>query len=127
MELQQALNNALLSVLTAIITLGGIYITNYINAKIKLIKNETNAKYLDRLNETVKQVVNAVSQTLVDDLKKKGTFDLSAQQQVLELAVDKVKTIAENQALNLVNELHGDIDEYLKTQIENQIKLSKGA
>lgn len=125
-KLQQAINSAFLSILTASIMLGSVYITNYINAKIKLIQNETNAKYLEQLNNTVKQVVNAVSQTIVDDLKSSGTFDMLAQQSTLELALDKVKEIAEKQALNLVQELHGDIDTYLKVQIENQIKLSKG-
>lgn len=126
-EILQELNGAFLTILTAVITLGSLHIKNYVDEKIQVLKNEKNAKYLERLNATVKEVVNAVSQTFVDDLKAKGKFDINAQKEVFEYALSKVKEIAETQALNLVQELHGDIDTYLKVQIENQIKLSKRA
>lgn len=125
-ELQTTLYNVFLSVSTLIITLGGIYLTNYLKVKIQAVRTQENAKYLDNIERAISQVINAVSQTYVDSLKKDNAFTIEAQQQALDKAVQLTKEIAENRALELINELHGDIDTYLKIQIENQIKLAKG-
>lgn len=66
----------LLGVLTA-------WLCAFVNIKIDEIKNRTadttQKKYLDMLNNTIVDCIEATNQTYVDALKKEGTFTKEAQ------------------------------------------------
>ena len=66
----------LLGVLTA-------WLCAFVNTKIDEIENRTTdtiqKKYLDMLNNTIVDCIEATNQTYVDALKKEGTFTKEAQ------------------------------------------------
>ena len=55
-------------------------------------QNETARKYLNEAAEAISTAVAFTSQTYVDALKKSGQFDQKAQEQALQVALDRKST-----------------------------------
>lgn len=89
-------------------------------------KNEKAGYALTNLERLVQQVVQEVNQTFVESLKKEGKFDVEAQREAFELASEKIKKLTTDKVIKVINELSNDnFEEYIKTQIENQVNLQK--
>lgn len=89
-------------------------------------KNEKAGYVLTNLERLVQQVVQEVNQTFVESLKKEGKFDAEAQREAFELAFEKIKKLTTDKVIKVINELSNDnFEEYIKTQIENQVNLQK--
>lgn len=89
-------------------------------------KNEKAGYALTNLERLVQQVVQEVNQTFVESLKKEGKFDVEAQREAFELAFEKIKKLTTDKVIKVINELSNDnFEEYIKTQIENQVNLQK--
>lgn len=89
-------------------------------------KNEKAGYVLTNLERLVQQVVQEVNQTFVESLKKEGKFDVEAQREAFELAFEKIKKLTTDKVIKVINELSNDnFEEYIKTQIENQVNLQK--
>lgn len=112
----------LLGVLTA-------YFIKFVNAKSAEIgtnvKNETQKKYLEMLNNTITDCVIATTQTYVDSLKKQGTFDAEAQKVAFTMTYESVVKLLTDEATEYLNEAVGDLQLYITQKIEAEVNLNK--
>lgn len=112
----------LLGVLTA-------YFIKFVNAKSAEIgtkvKNETQKKYLEMLNNTITDCVIATTQTYVDSLKKQGTFDAEAQKVAFTMTYESVVKLLTDEAAEYLNEAVGDLQLYITQKIEAEVNLNK--
>lgn len=112
-----------------VLSIAGIYLTYLISTKIKETKqkttDETTKKYLDMLDVTVYNAVMATTQTYVDSLKKQGKFDIEAQKVAFKLTYDAVMNILTADAIKYITLAVGDLETYISTKIEADVKLSK--
>lgn len=112
----------LLGVLTA-------YFIKFVNAKSAEIgtkvKNETQKKYLEMLNNTITDCVIATTQTYVDSLKKQGTFDVEAQKVAFTMTYESVVKLLTDEATEYLNEAVGDLQLYITQKIEAEVNLNK--
>lgn len=100
----------------------GIFVTYLIN---KWVKNDELKQIMTSLYQLVESAVLDIQQTYVDEMKKMNAFDYEAQ----KLAVEKsLKVIKANMPIKVETWLKSnymDIDNYLRTLIEAQVKLLK--
>lgn len=112
----------LLGVLTA-------YIVKYIQAKSEEIKvtndNVLVDKYVTMLSSTITSCVLATNQTYVDSLKNKNAFTKEAQETAFKMTSEAVMQILSDEAKIYLRTVYGDLDEYIVTQIEAQVKALK--
>lgn len=112
----------LLGILTA-------WLCAFVNTKIEEIKNRTTnttqKKYLDMLNNTIINCIEATNQTYVDALKKEGTFTKEAQQIAFMKTFNAVFDILTDDAVEYLTECVGDLDIYITQKIEAEIKKDK--
>ena len=124
------MNEILLNVLSIIVTAVIIPVISFLGFKLssflsERIKDEKAAAFLKRACEIVLNAVRSVFQTYVESLKNSGNFNQDAQ----SIAFSKAKTIILNQmtqelkAFIITN--YGDLDEWIKNQIEASINLLK--
>ena len=105
------------------------YLVAYIKAKrdsyIVTIENETYAKYINMLVDTVTACVVATNQTYVETLKKQGKFDLEAQKIAFEKTKDAVLDLLNVEAKEYLLAVVDDLDAYINNQIEVAVNLNK--
>lgn len=82
-------------------------------------------KYISMVFETVRDCVSATTQTYVDSLKKAGTFDAAAQKAALQMTLSSVLTILTDDAKEYLATAYGDVNTYLLTKIEAEVKAQK--
>ena len=116
-------------VVCPVLSLTGIYLTYLISVKIKEVKqkinNEKASKYLDMLDTTIQNAVLATTQTYVDSLKKQGKFDADAQKVAFKQTYDAVMRVLTEDVVNYITLIVGDLETYITTKIEADVKLSK--
>ena len=116
-------------VLYPLILIGGTYLIYLANVKIKEMKERTDndlaKKYLDMLNDTIFNAVLATTQTYVEALKKEGKFDLDAQQAAFKMTYDNVMAVMTDEQKKYLTAAVGDIETYVSTKIEAQVKMTK--
>lgn len=129
MDWMTILKNIFELVIFPLILAGGIYLIYLASVKIKEIKqktdNDTAKKYLDMLDNTIAKSVLATTQTYVESLKKQGKFDLDAQKIAFEQTYDAVMNILTDEAKKYLTTLVGDLNTYVTTEIEANVKLNK--
>ena len=105
------------------------FLIDFLTAKKNEIAQKTDSelakKYLDMLNETVADCVNATTQTYVEALKKEGAFSKENQKEALQKTYDEVLNILSDDAKEYLKEACGDLECQIKTKIEAKIKESK--
>lgn len=105
------------------------YAVKWLSAKetevLERVDNETADKYLTMIFETVRDCVSATTQTYVDALKKKGSFDAEAQREAFKMTYDAVVSILADDAKDYIVEVYGDLTAYLTTKIEAEVKAQK--
>lgn len=124
------MNQILLNILAAIVTcivlplisFIGIKFTQWLNTKIKNDKGKT---LMERATQIVLDAVRCVFQTYVDALKKSGGFDQKAQIYAFNLAKDTALKQLGDDAKAYISENYGDLQEWLKTEIEASINKLK--
>ena len=84
-------------------------------------------KYLSMLTSTITDCVIATNQTYVDALKAEGKFDAEAQKKAFSLTCDAVLSILTDDAKEYLSESLGDLESYITSKIESQVKLQKVA
>lgn len=128
-DVQQFLVELLYAVLVVSIPILAKYIVAYLDSKKSEIEadqkdinfNNTISKAL----EIVSTVVKYVSQTYVDDLKAQGKFDVDAQAEALNKAMKIIQSQLDEETKNLIITAYGDLQQWLRVQIESTIKDSK--
>lgn len=112
----------LLGVLTA-------YVVKWLKAKeeevLVKVENETADKYLAMVFETVRDCVSATTQTYVDALKKNGAFTAEAQKEAFQKTYDAVLAVLTDDAKEYLTAVYGDLNAYLITKIEAEVKAQK--
>ena len=105
------------------------YAVKWLNAKANEIKtktkDETTKKYISMLNDTIVSAVIAVNQTYVDALKEKNAFDIEAQKEAFNRVYETILATMTEEADKYLSEAIGDLDEYIKTKIEEAVKEHK--
>ena len=84
-------------------------------------------KCLSMLTSTITDCVIATNQTYVDALKAEGKFDAEAQKKAFSLTCDAVLSILTDDAKEYLSESLGDLESYITSKIESQVKLQKVA
>lgn len=106
-----------------------IYLVALLNAKTKELqektRNEKAQKYLAMLNDTITTCVIATSQTYVNVLKEEGIFDKEAQEIALQKTYDAVIKSLTTDAWEILNEVVGDLEEYILNSIESNVATTK--
>lgn len=87
--------------------------------------NEVLNKYIDMLTNTITSCVIATNQTYVNNLKSQGKFDAEAQKEAFKMTYEAVLQILTSEAKVYLTEAVGDLDLFLKQQIEAEVNLFK--
>jgi len=107
------------------------YLVQFIRKKVKDItateKNEKAQKYIQMLSDTITNCVIATNQTYVDNLKDKNAFDEEAQKVAFEKTYQAIMKTLNDEAYKYLEEIYGDLEEYIKTKIESEVKTQKKA
>ena len=105
------------------------YFVQFINIKAEeLQQNTDNAifkKYIGMLNDTISMAVIATNQTYVDSLKEQGKFDAEAQKIALQKTYETVMSTLTSEAKVYLNSVIADLEKYILTSIESEVKLNK--
>ena len=112
----------LLGVLTA-------YIIKFIKAKSAEIQNkvdnDTADKYIGMLADTISACVIATNQTYVEALKKENAFTAEAQKEAFKKTYEAVLAILTDEAQMYLTNIVGDLELYIKQQIEASVNANK--
>jgi hypothetical protein len=103
---------------TALSTLIGMLFKRLTDWVAEKAKGQKYKRTLETIETSIRSAVLMVQQTFVDNLKKEGKFDSEAQAKALELAVKTAASQINDEMKKVIEELFGDIEEWLKTQIE---------
>ena len=107
------------------------FFVKWVNAKSAEIAVSTDDvlmnKYLSMLTTTITDCVIATNQTYVDSLKVEGKFDAEAQKKAFSLTCNAVLSILTDDAKEYLSESLGDLESYITSKIESQVKLQKVA
>lgn len=124
--MNQIFINILAAVVTCIIlpliSFLGVKLTEWLNTKIK---NEKGQALIKKATDIVLNAVRCVFQSYVEALKKSGDFDQKAQIYAFNLAKDIALKQLGDDAKNYIAQNYGDLEEWLKTEIEASINLLK--
>ena len=107
------------------------YLVQLIKKKTAEISDaETSAKaqkYIQLLSDTITNCVIATNQTYVDSLKGKDAFDEEAQKVAFEKTYQAIVKTLNDDAYSYLQEVYGDLETYIKTKIESEVKTQKKA
>lgn len=109
-------------VLVPLIKKAGTALTDQIEEKTK---NDRLAQGVQRASDIVEQVVVAITQTYVDDLKKTGSFDGDAQKQALQMAKEAAAELISEEVQQLISENYNNFTDWLISAIEAAVAHSK--
>lgn len=124
----------LLMELLYVVLIGAIpIVSKYLIQQIETKKNEIlkDDKTKDFQNSIegamslVEKVVDYVSQTYVDALKKEGKFDAVAQQNAYNKAVEALEKLMDDDMKHVLINVYGDLSTWMKVAIESYIKSNK--
>lgn len=88
-------------------------------------ENEAAKKYLEDVADAVSTAVTYTSQTYVDALKKSDKFNKENQEAALQMAVDKAATLMTAEARAFLEKAYGDLNAYLASRIEAEVRVQK--
>lgn len=89
--------------------------------------NATLEKYIDFASNAVELAVKQTTQTYVDSLKKQGAFNEAAQKEAFNKTLDTAKALLSEKAVEAINTVYGDVNEWLTSKIESTVAETKGA
>lgn len=129
MELNEILTTIFKVVIIPLLSVLTGYLIKWINAKAQELKATTDNtyahKYVDMLQETIIKTVIAVNQTYVDALKDKNAFTIEAQKEAFQRVYDSVMASLTEEALEYLNSIIGDLNEYITNHIEAAVNENK--
>ncbi len=105
------------------------FLVKFINNKSSEIKSKTENEliinYINLLNNTISECVIATNQTYVNYLKQEGKFDINAQKEAFRLTYEAVLNILNEESKIYLKQAFGDLTNYIKQQIEDEVNLHK--
>ena len=91
------------------------------------VSNNISRKYIDMLADTITNCVVSTNQTYVDALKEANAFDKEAQKKAFELTYNKIMNVLTEEAKEYLTAIYGDLEIYITTKIESEVKSHKEA
>lgn len=105
------------------------YLVKYLKQKSEEIAANTDdkltQKYTQLIMDTITKCVIATNQTYVESLKNQGKFDKEAQEKAFNMTLSAVLAILSTDCQKFIELTYGDLNEYLRQQIEAQVNESK--
>lgn len=105
------------------------FICKWLSSKSKAIQQNTQSNSFDTtimaVEALIANAVRATTQTYVDALKKEHMFDKEAQLEAFNKTKDAIMAQLTEDSKKVILAVYGDIDAYLTTQIEAQVKFQK--
>ena len=89
------------------------------------VSNNISRKYIDMLADTITNCVVSTNQTYVDALKEANAFDKEAQKKAFELTYNKIMNVLTEDAKEYLTAIYGDLEIYITTKIESEVKSYK--
>lgn len=128
MEFLKAL---LLAVMTAAVPVLTTYAVGFIrklgeNAKVNT-ESITVKTYIQEVTDAVTDAVAATNQTFVDTLKSKGGFTKEAWTEAAQKSLEACLKSISPAALEFMQRAYGDVNAYLTTKIEAEVRRQKSA
>lgn len=128
-NLTNLLTELLYVVLIGAIPIVSKYLIQQIEAKKnEILKDDMTKDFqnsIDGAMSLVEKVVDYVSQTYVDALKKEGKFDSVAQQNAYNKAVEALEKLMDDDMKHVLINVYGDLSTWMKVAIESYIKSRK--
>lgn len=122
MNWEELISSIMYVVITVIVPMVGIYIKTFLQTKIDAMlaemENNKNKALVEQAVEAIETIVDSVSQTYVDALKKEGKFNEEAHKKAKELAIQKAKLAIAEEAKEAVSSIYCDFDSFLDDKIE---------
>lgn len=115
----------LIVVIPALALYGGKMLHEFFHTKAKSVNNEYIKTMFEEIGDTLESTVAATSQTFVDSLKATGSFDKEAQEEAMKQSVGTAKKLLNKEAQELIVKTHGDLDLWLKTQVDKFVREQK--
>ena len=103
------------------------YLVNLIRKKNEELDAKVSKKYIDMLADTITDCVASTNQTYVDALKAANAFDKEAQKKAFELTYNKIMNVLTEDAKEYLTTIYGDLEIYITTKIESEVKFCKEA
>ena len=127
--MQKFLQDAFLAVLTAAVPV----LTAYLIVLIRKVgdkaaadaTNVTLKAYIAEATQAITAAVAFTNQTYVDSLKNAGKFDVDAQKEAAQRALEACLASISPAARSFIEAAYGDIREYLKNRIEAEVREQK--
>lgn len=91
------------------------------------VSKEVSRKYINMLADTITDCVISTNQTYVDALKEANAFDKEAQKKAFELTYNKIMNVLTEDAKEYLTTVYGDLEIYITTKIESEVKSYKEA
>lgn len=91
------------------------------------VSNNISRKYIDMLADTITNCVVSTNQTYVDALKEANAFDKEAQEKAFKLTYNKIMNVLTEEAKEYLTAIYGDLEIYITTKIESEVKSHKEA
>lgn len=88
-------------------------------------ENDIEAKYLQKITETIITCVVATNQTYVESLKKQGKFDANAQEAAFKMTYEAVVALLSDEIKKYIVDISGDLQLYLSQKIEAEVNSLK--
>lgn len=105
------------------------FVIKWINAKANQLKEKATDDryflYIDILQELVTKTVIMVNQTYVEELKKENAFTKEAQVEAFNKVFETVVESLSEDVYIYLEQIIGDLNEYIKVLIESSVKLQK--
>lgn len=109
-------------IITGLLSWATTALVGWLNSKIKDTKAK---KWATDIAQIVMNSVMTITQTYVDNLKKENAFTKEAQKEAFNQCLTLVKNQLTPELKKYIEDNFGDIQVYLKTQIEAMIKSLK--
>lgn len=127
--MKEFLIELLQAVATAAVPVCAAFLVQFLRRKSAQIGAEIDSldmkELLAEVTEAVTTAVTYTSQTYVDALKKGGIFDKEAQLEALRKSKDKTLSLLSVSAKKVLADIYGDLDAYLETKIEAEVRVQK--
>lgn len=132
MGFNEVMSNILYVAITVILPVVAVYVVNLIKAKIKESTAIEDATQNENVSNLVKDalldvmdIVLYVNQVYTDSLKASGKFDEQAQKEAFELAYMEAVKLISQETKDIIEQLYGSFDEWLRLKIESSVNAAK--
>ena len=127
--LKEVLMNVIYVIIIGVLPILTKMVVSYIGAKKEDIDDSIYDSALKTVIDSsitlVQNVVDTVSQTYVDALKKEKKFDEESQKKAFQMALDKVKSMLTDYSVSVLQSTYKDVDKWIEVQIESYINMKK--